>query len=107
MRLPPSPLCLPVALLLAAAALTTGVAAAGPAVYRYGDEASGITEAAQGTAARQVLPPYSIETVVLHPQAGTESALSAPGSPSASNVTAAQATISWTRPAAAPWTSTR
>lgn len=70
-------------------------AAGAPAVYSYGDEASGITEAAQGTAASQVLPPYSIETVLLHPQAGTGSALSAPGSPSASNVTATQATISW------------
>ena len=65
-------------------------------MYSYGDEASGITSAAQGTAASQVLPPYSIETVVLRPQAGTESALSAPGSPSASDVTATQATISWT-----------
>jgi cellulose binding protein with CBM2 domain/fibronectin type III domain protein len=71
-------------------------AAGAPTVYSYGDEASGITEAAQGTAASQVLPPYSIETVVLHPQAGTESALTAPGSPAASNVTATQATISWT-----------
>jgi Cellulose binding domain/Fibronectin type III domain len=71
-------------------------AAGAPAVYRYGDEASGISAAAQGSAASQVLPPYSIETVVLRPQAGTESALSAPGAPSASNVTATQATISWT-----------
>jgi hypothetical protein len=71
-------------------------AAGAPTVYSYGDEAPGITAAAQGTAASQVLPPYSIETVVLRPQAGTESALSAPGSPSASNVTATQATISWT-----------
>ncbi len=71
-------------------------AAGAPTVYSYGDEASGITTAAQGSAASQVLPPYSIETVVLRPQAGTESALSAPGSPSASDVTATQATISWT-----------
>jgi Cellulose binding domain/Fibronectin type III domain len=71
-------------------------AAGAPTVYSYGDEAPAITTAAQGTAASQVLPPYSIETVVLRPQAGTESALSAPGSPSASNVTATRATISWT-----------
>jgi hypothetical protein len=70
-------------------------AAGAPTVYSYGDEASGITTAVQGSAASQVLPPYSIETVVLRPQAGTQSALSAPGSPSASDVTATQATISW------------
>jgi len=70
-------------------------AAGAPTVYSYGDEASGITTAAQGSAASQVLPPYSIEAVVLRPQAGPESALSAPGSPSASGVTATQATISW------------
>ncbi|MFI5065890.1 MAG: cellulose binding domain-containing protein [Streptosporangiales bacterium] len=70
-------------------------AAAAPTVYSYGDEASAITSATQGTAASQVLPPYSIETIVLQPQAGTESALSAPGAPSASNITGTQATISW------------
>jgi hypothetical protein len=70
-------------------------AAAAPTVYTYGDEASSITSAVQGTAGSQVLPPYSIETVVLQPQAGTQSALSAPGAPSASNVTGSQATISW------------
>jgi hypothetical protein len=35
-------------------------AAGAPTVYSYGDEASGITTAAQGSAASQVLPPYSI-----------------------------------------------
>jgi hypothetical protein len=70
--------------------------AATPTVYTYGDEASSITSAAQGTSASQTLPPYSIETIVLQPQAGSESALTAPGSPSASNVTATQATVSWT-----------
>jgi hypothetical protein len=67
-----------------------------PTVYTYGDEASSITSAAEGTSASQTLPPYSIETVVLQPQAGSESALTAPGSPSVSNVTATQATVSWT-----------
>jgi hypothetical protein len=71
-------------------------AASTPTVYTYGDEASSITEAAQGTSSSQVLPPYSIETIVLQPQAGTQSALSAPGTPSVSNVTGTQATISWT-----------
>ena len=68
---------------------------AAPAVYAYGDEASSITSAPQGTSASQALPPYSIETIVLQPRAGTESALSAPGAPSASNVTDTQATVSW------------
>ena len=70
-------------------------AAASPTVYSYGDEGSAITSATQGTASSQVLPPYSIETVVLQPQAGSQSALSAPGAPSASDVTSTQATISW------------
>ncbi len=74
-------------------------AAAPPAVYTYADEASSITSAAQGTSASQTLPPYSIETVVLRPQAGSESTLTAPGTPSVSNVTATQATVSWTSPA--------
>ncbi|MGH3169123.1 MAG: cellulose binding domain-containing protein [Trebonia sp.] len=67
-----------------------------PTVYTYGDEASSITSAAQGTSASQALPPYSIETMVLTPQAGSESALTAPGTPSASNVTATRATVAWT-----------
>jgi cellulase/cellobiase CelA1 len=71
-------------------------AAAAPTVYTYGDEATSITSAAQGTSASQTLAPYSIETIVLTPQAGSESSLTAPGSPSASNVTATQATVSWT-----------
>ena len=68
---------------------------AAPTVYAYGDEASSITSAPQGTSASQALPPYSIETIVLQPRAGTASALSAPGAPSASNVTDTQATVSW------------
>ncbi len=71
-------------------------AAAAPTVYSYGDEASSITSAAQGTSASQTLPPYSIETIVLTPQAGSQSALTAPGSASVSNVTDTQATVSWT-----------
>ncbi len=71
-------------------------AAGTPTVYTYGDEASSITSAAQGTSASQALPPYSIETVVLRPQTGSQSALTAPGSPSVSGVTDTQATVSWT-----------
>jgi hypothetical protein len=69
--------------------------AAAPVVYTYGDEATSITSAAQGTSGSQVLPPYSIETIVLQPQAGTESSLTAPGTPSVSHVTATQATVTW------------
>jgi hypothetical protein len=68
---------------------------AAPAVYGYAAEAASITSSTQGTSASQVLPPYSIETIVLTPQAGSQSALTAPGSPSVSNVTDTQATVSW------------
>jgi Cellulose binding domain/Fibronectin type III domain len=66
-----------------------------PTVYTYGDEASSITQAAQGTSASQAVPPYSIMTIVLTPASGSGSAVSAPGQPSASNVTDTRATISW------------
>jgi hypothetical protein len=69
--------------------------AAAPTVSAYGDEASSITTAARGTSAAQTLPPYSIETITLTPQSGTQSALSAPGTPSASSVTATGATVTW------------
>jgi hypothetical protein len=69
---------------------------AAPAVYGYAAEAASITSSTQGTSASQVLPPYSIETIVLTPQAGSQSALTAPGSPSVSKVTDTQATVSWT-----------
>ena len=70
-------------------------AATAPTVYTYGDEANSITSAAQGTNMSQTLAPYSIETVVLQPQTGSESSVTAPGSASASNVTATQATVTW------------
>lgn len=71
--------------------------AATPTVYTYGDEAASITSAAQGTSAAQNLPPYSIETVVLHPSATNpvSSTLTAPGQPVVSGVTGTQATVSW------------
>jgi hypothetical protein len=69
--------------------------ATAPTVYTYGDEATSISSAVQGTNMSQTLAPYSIETIVLQPQAGTESSLTAPGTPTASNVTATQATVSW------------
>ena len=77
-------------------------AAGAPAVYTYGDEASSITSAAQGSSTSQTLPPYSIETVVLAPQAGSQSALTAPGAPSAGSVTATQATVTWSPSAGGP-----
>jgi hypothetical protein len=67
-----------------------------PTVYTYGDEATSITSASQGTNASQTLPPYSIETVVLTPSGKNVSTLKAPGSPTVSNVTGSQATVSWT-----------
>jgi Cellulose binding domain/Fibronectin type III domain len=66
-----------------------------PTVYTYGDEASSVTSASQGTSASQTLPPYSVMTVVLKPASGSGSPLTAPGQPSASNVTDTKATISW------------
>jgi hypothetical protein len=67
-----------------------------PTVYTYGDEASSITKASQGTSSSQTVPAYSIETVVLTPSGSGVSALTAPGSPAASGVTGSRATISWT-----------
>ncbi|WP_194896775.1 cellulose binding domain-containing protein [Catenulispora pinisilvae] len=66
-----------------------------PTVYTYGDEATAITSAAQGTSAVQTLPPYSIQTVVLTPSGNPVSTLTAPGSPAISQVTGTQATVSW------------
>ncbi|HEU5353090.1 MAG TPA: cellulose binding domain-containing protein [Actinocrinis sp.] len=67
-----------------------------PTVYTYGDEASSITSAAQGTSSSQTIAPYTIETVVLTPSGNGVSALTAPSSPSVSNITGSQATVSWT-----------
>jgi hypothetical protein len=67
-----------------------------PTVYTYGDEATSITSATQGTSGTQTLAPYSIETIILTPSAHPVSALTAPGSPQVSQVTDTQATVSWT-----------
>jgi len=68
-----------------------------PTVYTYGDEATSITSASQGTAGTQVVPPYSIVTLKLRPSAANpvDTALTAPAHPSAADVTADGATISW------------
>jgi Cellulose binding domain/Fibronectin type III domain len=67
-----------------------------PTVYTYGDEASSITSAAQGTSTSQTIAPYSIETIVLTPSGQGASSLTAPGSATASGITGNTATISWT-----------
>jgi len=67
-----------------------------PTVYTYGDEATSITSAAQGTSTTQTLPAYSIETVILTPSGNPVSTLTAPGSPHVSQITGTQATVSWT-----------
>ncbi len=58
---------------------------AAPVVYTYGDEASSITQAQQGSSGSQVIPPYSIVTVKLTPSSANpvSSVLSAPGQPTA------------------------
>ena len=68
-----------------------------PTVYTYADEATSITTAQQGTASTQVIPPYSIVTLKLTPSATNpvDTALTAPGSPTVTDVTADGATISW------------
>jgi len=65
-------------------------------VYTYGDEATSITSAPQGTSASQTLPPYSIETVVLTPSGKKRQRTGPPRLAAVSNVTGSQATISWT-----------
>jgi Cellulose binding domain/Fibronectin type III domain len=68
-----------------------------PTVYTYGDEASGITTAQQGTSGTQVIAPYSITTVKLAPSPANpvSATLSAPGQPTVGAVNATTATISW------------
>jgi hypothetical protein len=69
-----------------------------PTVYTYGDEASAITSASQGTSTSQTVAPYSIETLVLTPAANQFASVGAPGRPSASQIGATSATISWPAP---------
>ena len=70
---------------------------AAPTVYTYGDEATSITTAQQGTSGTQVVPAYSIVTLKLTPSANNpvSSVLSAPGTPTVNSVSATGATISW------------
>jgi hypothetical protein len=68
-----------------------------PTVYTYGDEATSITSAQQGTAGTQTIPPYSIVTLKLTPSSTNpvDSTLTAPGSPTVTDISADGATISW------------
>jgi len=79
---------------------------AAPVVYTYGDEATSITQAQQGTSSTQVIPPYSIETVKLTPSSNNpvSSVLSAPGQPTVNSVSAHTATISWPAASGGPVT---
>ncbi|WP_213011986.1 cellulose binding domain-containing protein [Paractinoplanes toevensis] len=69
-----------------------------PTVHTYAAEGTSITTAQRGTAGTQVVPAYSIVTVKLTPSATNpvSRTLSAPGSPTVSNVTAHSAIIAWT-----------
>jgi hypothetical protein len=70
---------------------------AAPTVYTYGDEATSITQAQQGSSSTQVIPPYSIVTLKLTPSTNNpvSATLSAPGQPTVNAVSANTATISW------------
>ena len=70
---------------------------AAPTVYTYGDEATSITSAQQGTASTQVVAAYSIVTLKLTPAANNpvDTTLTAPGNPTVANIAADGATISW------------
>jgi len=70
---------------------------AAPTVYTYGDEATSITTSQKGTAGTQVVPPYSIVTLKLKPSPTNpvDTTLTAPGSPTAADIAADGATITW------------
>jgi hypothetical protein len=69
-----------------------------PSVSTFTNGASAIATAQSGTATSQILPPYSLTTMVVHTARAT-AVPAAPGQPSAGAVTDRSATISW--PAAA------
>lgn len=69
-------------------------AAGAPQVSTLVSGATAIATANSGTATSQVLPPYSLTTVILHPSS-TSAGPAAPGQPAASAVTDRDATISW------------
>jgi hypothetical protein len=70
-----------------------------PTVYTFGNNATSISTAGQGSSAAQTIPPYSLTTVVLKPNGGgtggTITPPSAPGTPVVSNLTSTGATLTW------------
>jgi hypothetical protein len=75
-------------------------AADAPTVSTFTNGATAISTAQAGTATSQVLPPYSLTTVVVHAARATTPA--APGQPAASGITDRTATISWPAAGADP-----
>ncbi|MGW4637135.1 cellulose binding domain-containing protein [Sphaerisporangium sp. NPDC004334] len=68
-----------------------------PTVHTLGSGYTAIATSKQGTANTQVIRPYSIVTLKLTPSATNpvDTALTAPGDPTAGDITANTATISW------------
>jgi hypothetical protein len=69
-------------------------------VHSFTNGAPAVSAAPAGTATSQVLPPYSLTTLVLRPASAGTGAPGAPGRPTVSAVTDTGATLSW--PAATP-----
>ncbi|WP_245791506.1 cellulose binding domain-containing protein [Actinacidiphila rubida] len=65
-------------------------------VDTYRDQATAIDSTTSADVTAQTLPPFSITTVTLHPRAGTQSTLSAPGAPRVTAADATDATVAWT-----------
>ena len=74
-------------------------AAGAPTVHSFTNGADSVTTTQAGSAASQVLPPYSLTVLELRPARALTGLPGAPGQPAASGVTDRTATISW--PAAA------
>jgi hypothetical protein len=70
-------------------------ASGAPLVYSYTNGASSVASGSAGTATSQTLPAYSLTALVVHPARAGTGAPGAPGQPSATGVTDASATISW------------
>jgi hypothetical protein len=70
-------------------------AAGAPTVHTFANGDTAIATSQTGTAREQVLPPYSLTTLVLRPTARVVRLPQAPGQPVASAVTDRTATISW------------
>ncbi|WP_232792339.1 cellulose binding domain-containing protein [Actinacidiphila yeochonensis] len=65
-------------------------------VDSYLDQASSITTTTTADTTSATLPPYSLTTLTLHPATGSQSALSAPGTPTVTASDDTSATVSWT-----------